>query len=385
MTRWPRVSIGEMLERASEESRLEPDVRYHEVTIKLWGKGVISRGRVYGREVTTNRRLVRADQFILSKIDARNGAVGVVPPELDGAIVSNDFPSFEVRDEERLSAAYFGWQAKSSGFVELCRAASEGTTNRVRIKESRFLEQEILLPPLPEQQAIVARLDALSGKTQQLNEHIGEFEANADRLLAQRFRDAVKGAAHRLMGDVAPLVRREVAIDVDIGYPELGIRSFGKGTFHKPIVSGMDLGTKRLFSIEGGDLLFSNVFAWEGAIAIVRPEDHGRFGSHRFMTCVVDPSAALTEFLHYYLLSPEGLDKVREASPGGAGRNRTLGVKKLENIKVPIPTMDVQKSFVALLATVNALKARHATIRAANAALLPATLERLFTIPLASS
>jgi type I restriction enzyme S subunit len=140
----------------------------------------------------------------------------------------------------------------------------------------------------------------------------------------------------------------------------------------------MELGSKRLFRIEAGDLLFSNVFAWEGAIAIARPDDHGRFGSHRFMTCVVDPSVTFAEFLRYYLLSREGLEKVREASPGGAGRNRTLGVEKLSKIDVPVPQLAIQQAFVTLQSRVQALKARHVAIRTSNVALLPATLERLF-------
>lgn len=379
MRQWPQVALGELLDHATEVTTLDLDDQYHEVTIKLWGKGVVSRGRVRGSDVTTVRRFVRAGQFILSKIDARNGAVGIVPPELDGAIVSNDFPSFEVRDSERLSSAYLGWLARSFGFVELCKAASEGTTNRVRIKESRFLEQRISLPPLAKQQAVVAHLNALADKARQLVSHLDAIEADANRLLALRFRDAIDGAPYRPMADTAPLVRREAVIDPGASYPELGIRSFGKGTFHKPAISGMELGTKRLFRIEAGDLLFSNVFAWEGAIAIARPDDNGRFGSHRFMTCVVDPSATFAEFLRYYLLSYEGLEKVREASPGGAGRNRTLGVEKLAKIDVPVPKRAVQQSFIALQAQVHAVKARHTAIRAANAALLPATLERLFT------
>lgn len=80
----------------------------------------------------------------------------------------------------------------------------------------------------------------------------------------------------RPMAEVAPLVRREESIDLNGSYPELGIRSFGKGTFHKPPLSGSDVGTKRLYRIEPGDLLFSNVFAWEGAIAIALPKDAGR-------------------------------------------------------------------------------------------------------------
>jgi type I restriction enzyme, S subunit len=376
---WPGVVLSDLLHRAVEPATLDPELDYHEVTIRLWGKGVVSRGKVRGADVTTPRRFVRSGQLILSKIDARNGALGMVPPELDGAIVSNDFPSFALNDGGSCLPGFLNWLVQSKSFVDLCKASSEGTTNRVRIKEYRFLQQKIPLPPLAEQHAIVARLDALVDKTRQLTTHLDAIEADADQLLAQQFQAAIADAPYRPMVEVAPLVRRQAIIEPDASYPELGIRSFGKGTFHKPAVRGLDLGSKRLFRSEAGDLLFSNVFAWEGAIAIAGPEDAGRFGSHRFMTCTVDAGQVLSDFLLYYLLSPEGLEKVREASPGGAGRNRTLGVEKLAKIKVPAPLLAVQQAFVDLQATVSALKERHTAIREDNVALLPATLERLFT------
>ena len=39
------------------------------------------------------------------------------------------------------------------------------------------------------------------------------------------------------------------------------------------------------------------------------------------------------------------IEDIRAASPGSAGRNRTLGLKKLENIVVPLPEFDEQKHF----------------------------------------
>lgn len=86
----------------------------------------------------------------------------------------------------------------------------------------------------------------------------------------------------------------------------------------------------------------------------------------------------LAPYLRHYFLSDEGMLKIREASPGGAGRNRTLGLERLMAIEVPIPPLSVQRSFERIQSQVNELKARHAEIRKANAALLPATLERIF-------
>ncbi len=197
----------------------------------------------------------------------------------------------------------------------------------------------IPLPPLFEQRTIVARLDSLADKTRQVEAYLDAVERDAEHLLALRFRDAIADAPLRAMAEVAPLVRREQRIDLNGSYPELGIRSFGKGTFHKPPLSGGDVGTKRLFSIEPGDWLFSNVFAWEGAIAIAQAKDAGRFGSHRFISCVPDRRLTSANFLRYHFLADEGMLKIGEASPGGAGRNRTLGLEKLMAIEVPMPPL----------------------------------------------
>lgn len=280
------------------------------------------------------------------------------------------------REPERIMGRfvyYYLSACKDSVLIPLM----QGTAN-MSMKVTDVAGVRLPLPPLDVQRAVVARLDTLAEKTREVEAHLDAVERDAEHLLALRFRDLIADAPLRPMAEVAPLVRREQTIDLDGIYPELGIRSFGKGTFHKPPLSGSEVGTKRLYRIEPGDLLFSNVFAWEGAIAIAQPTDAGRFGSHRFITCNAVPGLVTAEFLRYYFLTDDGMLKIGEASPGGAGRNRTLGLEKLMAIQVPVPPLAAQQTFDRLQAEVAALKAKHAAIREANAALLPATLERLF-------
>ena len=98
-----------------------------------------------------------------------NGALGIVPTNLDGAIVSNDFPIFRIA-EDRLMPAYLAWLCKTGTFVEECMRASEGTTNRVRLQEDKFLARSIHLPPHGEQKRIVARIDELDSKVREATE-----------------------------------------------------------------------------------------------------------------------------------------------------------------------------------------------------------------------
>lgn len=142
-------------------------------------------------------------------------------------------------------------------------------------------------------------------------------------------------------------------------YQEIGIRSFGRGTFQKECVAGVELGSKRVFSIKANDLLISNVFAWEGAIAIATEQDDGLIGSHRFMTWTPRSSDVSIDYLREYFLSDQGLADIRRASPGSAGRNKTLGIKAFEDINLPLPSLATQKAVAKRLAMSNITPNQH--------------------------
>lgn len=380
MKGWPKVALGELLQDASEPVRVQQDAEYPNFGIYSFGRGLFAKPPISGMQTSAGTLYrVRAGTFIYSRLFAFEGSYGLVDDAFDGHFTSNEYPSFSV-DRSRLDPGFLKAYFQFPRVWKDIAMGSKGVgSRRIRVQPDKVLAHRIPLPALSEQQAIVARLDALAEKTREVEEHLDAVERDAEHLLALRFRDVIADAPMRPMEEVAPLVRREQSIDLDGSYPELGIRSFGKGTFHKPPLAGSKVGTKRLYRIEPGDLLFSNVFAWEGAIAIAQPTDAGRFGSHRFITCRATLGLATAEFLRYYFLTDDGMLKIGEASPGGAGRNRTLGLEKLMAIDVPVPSLEVQQTFNCLQADVTALKARHAAIRQANAALLPATLERIFS------
>lgn len=374
------VRLGDVCRVSDRFSPAVAGKKYRQLGVRLWGGGLYHRDEIDGGDTKYKKfcQVFKGD-LVVNKIWARNGAVGVAGNDHEGGYVSTEFPVFSL-DSRLVEAGWMRYIVKWSGFWRYCDEKAQGTSGKNRVKPSQFLSIQIPLPSLDEQRAVVAKLDALERKTRQVEKCLGAIERDAERLLAQRFQEAIENAPLRPMRDVAPLVRREQAINIEDSYPELGIRSFGKGAFHKPSLSGGEVGGKRLYRIEPGDLLFSNVFAWEGAIAVARSEDSGRFGSHRFITCVADAKVTSANFLRYYFLSEEGLLKIREASPGGAGRNRTLGLEKLMNIEVPVPSLEAQRRFDILQSKILALKSKHAAIREANVALLPAMLERMFAV-----
>jgi len=151
------------------------------------------------------------------------------------------------------------------------------------------------------------------------------------------------------LGDVLTLQRRWLVPELDWQYVEVGVRSFGRGIFHKAPVTGAELGNKRVLRIEPGDLVLMNVFAWEGAVAVASDPEAGMIGSHRYATYTADRERCLPEFLNLYFRTEPGLELLRRVSPGSAGRNRTLNLAQFVQQVVPLPTVEEQRRIVSRL------------------------------------
>jgi len=353
MTDWPRILISEVARPIHRKVTVNPNKSYRLLGMKSRIGGPFLRERKIGAEISASTlNQVRAGDFIYSRLFAWQGSFGVIPDQLDGAFVSGEFPLFEfdaARVDARFLVFWFGLPTSRKIVEADCFGSTPGTRNRY--KEEYFLRLAVPLPPLDEQRQIVARLDRCTGLIKKRSEAIAVVDADMGILMLKAFKRIIDDAPCRLISEVAPLVRRPLTeIDPDGSYPELGVRSFGRGTFHKPALAGIEVGSKRLFQIESGDLVFNNVFAWEGAVAIAQQADDGRVGSHRFLTCVPAPELVTARFLLFHFLTPQGLQQLGDASPGGAGRNRTLGLKRLAAIKVPVPPIEAQHWFNRVLA-----------------------------------
>lgn len=375
---WPRVKLGELLSQVEDIVMINDKVIYKQVTVRMHNNGLVIRKECTGNEIKTKKQYrVRAGQFVISRIDARNGAMGLVPIELDDAIVSNDFPVFNI-NIQNLDPVFFNFFASTESFTEDCRAKSKGTSNRQRLKEENFLEIEVPLPQIEEQRKIVEKIESIKNRVMEINVLQSATEQRLGSAIHSLIDSVAKQSKRLDMKVIAPLVRRKVEINFEKEYLELGIRSFGKGTFHKPAIRGDELNGKRLFKIEPGDLLFSNVFAWEGAVAVAQPEDAGRYGSHRFISRKAIEGVVSADFLYYYFTTPEGIEQLGKASPGSAGRNRTLGLQMLDEIEVPVPDYEKQLWIVSIAKRLEELGKRQEAIRKETEGLFKSVLDKAF-------
>lgn len=156
---YPMMRIGEFLMRNKTTVTIQNGIKYKRVTIRIRNGGVIPRDEVMGENIGTKRQfLVSKGQFILSKIDARNGAMGIIPTELDGAIVTQYFLPYDI-DTSKINPQYFVLVCTTNQFVAFCQSCSSGTTNRQRVNEAQFLNIKVPVPSLEEQEELIATYD----------------------------------------------------------------------------------------------------------------------------------------------------------------------------------------------------------------------------------
>lgn len=151
------VPINEFLTRVKEPVTVEDNLNYKRVSIRLYNAGIGLRDIEKGINIGTKKQFrIHTGQFLLSKIDARNGAFGVVPEICNDAIITGNFWTFDV-NYEKVNPYFLTLVMTSDFFIKLSEQCSNGTTNRHYLQENLFLDMKIPLPPLKKQKEIIDR------------------------------------------------------------------------------------------------------------------------------------------------------------------------------------------------------------------------------------
>ena len=219
------------------------------------------------------------------------------------------------------------------------------------VNEGQLEVLPVLVPPLPEQAAIVRFLD-------HADEQIRRYIAGKERLIAlleeerkvateQTLR--TQRAENLRLQNVANLMRRPIGRNDATTYTPVGLFNRGRGMFLKEPTAGRDLGDSDFYWIQKGDLVISGQFAWEGAIAVAGKNDEGCVASHRYPILLGKDGVLETQFLFSFLQTDWGQTLLDLHSRGAAGRNRPLNAGYLLKEKIPVPPIDEQISVVTLL------------------------------------
>ncbi|WP_052090964.1 restriction endonuclease subunit S [Desulfosporosinus sp. HMP52] len=188
-----KVKVGQILNRVKETLIIQDEQEYKRLTIRMYHKGVCLRDTEMGANIgTKNQFVARSGQFIMSRIDARNGAFGIIPESIGQGAITNDFLSFTV-NEDLVSIKFFKLYSQTDSFMQLCIEGSKGTTNRKRLKEEFFLEFEVFLPDIESQGQIVSQISKLQTFNEILDSELHFQNKSIQNLRQSILQEAVQG------------------------------------------------------------------------------------------------------------------------------------------------------------------------------------------------
>ena len=178
--------LGTAIKRRKDQMIVEDNKTYKRITIKTNCGGVVVRDEVLGKAIKTkNQYYVRAGQLAVSKIDARNGAFGIVPPEADGAIITGNFWVYDV-NPEIINIDYLVLLLSSNILTRIWLDCSNGSGNRLYLQEEKFLSYRIPMPNISVQNKIISKYHNLIFEASKIEETASKILTNIEMYIMDK-------------------------------------------------------------------------------------------------------------------------------------------------------------------------------------------------------
>lgn len=151
------------------------------------------------------------------------------------------------------------------------------------------------------------------------------------------------------LGEVLRLDQHPVDVVPTQTYPSCGVLNRGRGLFDKGVTEGSDTSYTRLFRLSEGQIVYSKLFGWEGAVALVPAEFDGYFVSSEFPTFAPDPDRVAPGFLEHFLKSNQFTEEMARSTNGLGQRRQRVNIDAFLRILVPLPPTSEQDRIAAYL------------------------------------
>jgi type I restriction enzyme S subunit len=157
---WVETTFADVLQVVERKADVCDTTEYQLVTAKRNRGGIVPRTKLFGKDILTKTQFfIKSEDFLIAKRQIIHGACGVVPPELDGALVSNEYAALRVQDG--LLLQFLNYYTHTVYFQQTCFQSSVGVDVEKMIFRLRdWLKYKVYLPPLPEQRKIAEILGA---------------------------------------------------------------------------------------------------------------------------------------------------------------------------------------------------------------------------------
>lgn len=373
----PLERLGNLVAQRKEPIQISDFREYKRVKVRLHQQGVELRDVIVGGDLRTKTQQVcRAGDLIFAEIDAKVGGYGVIPDDLDGAIVSSHYFLFTI-DEGRVDRRFLELSLKNPEFQD--QIIARGSTNYAAIRAEQVLELRVPLPDRIEQRRVVEFLDNIFA----LRARIQELSTGAALLVAalfpatveQLFNSGIKrGWALRPLAEGLAEMRYGTSRSASpeaIGTPVLRMGNIQGGVLDTSELKYIELGDseRRRLLLQRGDILVNRTNSAElvGKCAVFDQDDEYVFASY-IIRLRVDPHLLDPDFVAHYINSPVGRRYMFENRKQMTGQ-ANINSKTLSALPLPFAPVSEQRQAVEQINEIRARvgDARQLAQRTANA------------------
>jgi len=389
---WPKVKLGEVLterrEKPSDEDLLSG-------RIKIVGKIGFDSGQIQLRSdsnTKTGMILIRPGDLVVSGINAAKGSIAIYGEENKEPIAATIHFGAYIPKKDRVEIKFLWWMLRSHFFRELLLEYVPGGI-KTELKAKRLLPIPVPLPPLPEQQQIVARIEDLAAHVHEVRtlrqQTVEEAQVFMSAFLGAKLSRIAQQHPIELLGNLSsrivdgPHKTPEYLPDGFDGIPFVTVKNMVTSRLDFTNLKYITEQDHKLFTkrckAERGDVLYSKDGATRGKPCFV---DTDREFSIFVSVALIKPlrDKLDSRYLVYLLSSAWIKNRMLDKSRGDMIPHIVLG--EISRFPIPLPPLSEQHRIVAeldaLQKVVDALKHLQSETSAELDALLPSILDRAF-------
>lgn len=334
-----------------------------------------------------NLFLVPENTIIYSKINVRHGCIYFNEIDNIPFCVSSEYPVFVI-DENKVKGKFLQRLLRTNEFKKLLNIKATGIS-KARVKQDEFLNIQIPLPSLDEQEAIVSAYQSKINEAQQLENEAQQLENEIEKYLFeelgvsfQKYENLQSGKLHFVefkdmeswgvsnnfsdspsnifQSKKYPLISIQnfflinpttnISVDEEISFIPMASVSDEYGEIIKKENRKLAKGYTRF---QENDILWARITPCmeNGKSSIAKELKNGfGFGSTEFHILRKFSNGLNEELLHLLLRTSHLRQNAKKYFTGSAGQQR-VPKSYLENLKIPIPPLPKQNEIAATIAT----------------------------------
>ncbi|MEU8909093.1 restriction endonuclease subunit S [Streptomyces mirabilis] len=155
------LPIGEILEEVKRPITVDPQAEYRQIGIRSHGRGLFTKEAVTGESLGSKKVFwVEPGDLVINIVFAWEGAVAIVPPEIEGYCGSHRFPAYRRLDGGDVEFFRLFFSTKTG--TRLLANCSPGGAGRNRtLNRKRLMQSPVGMPSAQEQDRAICELQAL--------------------------------------------------------------------------------------------------------------------------------------------------------------------------------------------------------------------------------